>query len=116
MLLNGMYENFPSVSSKLAYVNISNYMLICSTLPAEPTVHKARLKDFDLNSTYGDTQECGEAYEQSVNPAYIVNGSPTGPSWLLQDSRQLSPPQTSGTSYSTSEKSQSSSNGDGQVC
>nr|CAD1829703.1 unnamed protein product [Ananas comosus var. bracteatus] len=84
------------------------------TIRTEPTVHKARLKDFDLNSTYGDTQECGEAYEQSVNPAYIVNGSPTGPSWLLQDSRQLSPPQTSGTSYSTSEKSQSSSNGDGQ--
>ncbi|XP_072997087.1 squamosa promoter-binding-like protein 6 [Typha latifolia] len=82
------------------------------TATPEPTAYRARLKDFDLNNTYSDTEDCGEGCEESATLAYTGTDSRNCPSWMLQDTRQSSPPQTSGNSDSASGQSLSSSNGD----
>ncbi|XP_038988522.1 squamosa promoter-binding-like protein 6 [Phoenix dactylifera] len=78
----------------------------------ESAIKRVRLKDFDLNSTY--SEECGDGSDKPIIPVHLGTGSPNCQSWLQLDSRQLSPPQTSGNSDSTSAQSLSSSNGDAQ--
>ena len=74
------------------------------------------MKEFDLNNAYSDTENCMEVNGNSASPAYLGNGSPICPSYLLQESHRSSPPQMSINSDSTSARSQSSSNGDAGVC
>ncbi|ONK78764.1 uncharacterized protein A4U43_C02F22170 [Asparagus officinalis] len=74
---------------------------------------RARLKEFDLNNAYSDTENCMEANENSASPPSLGTGSPISP-YLLQDSHQSSPPQMSVNSDSISAPSRSSSNGDAQ--
>ncbi|WOL15767.1 squamosa promoter-binding-like protein 6 [Canna indica] len=80
---------------------------VALTAVASPEYTMDRVvKDFDLNNTYSDSQDCEEGREKPAMPIGI--DSPNFPSWLLQDSLQSSPPQTSGNSDSTSNQSQSS--------
>ncbi|XP_058083204.1 squamosa promoter-binding-like protein 1 [Magnolia sinica] len=83
-------------------------------LPPEYTFERAKSTNIDLNSIYIDSQECPEGLERTQAPANLGTGSLDYPSWLLQDSHQSSPPQTSGNSDSTSAQSPTSSNGDAQ--
>lgn len=69
------------------------------------------MKDFDLNS---DPRDCKQG-EMPATSLCTGIGSPNIPSWLLQNTCQSSPPQTSGNSDSTSNHTQSRSHGDAQV-
>ena len=83
-------------------------------LPVESAEERFRVNYFDLNCTYNETQDCGGGCEEPVHSnrgAASINC----PSWLLKDSHQSSPPQTSDNSDSSSVQSLSSSNGDAQV-
>ena len=84
-------------------------------VPAGSVSKRLQLKDFDLNDTYDDTEECIRRCEQLAIPATLETGSPTCMSWMLPDSHHSSPPQASGNSEPTSTQSLSSSNGDAQV-
>ncbi|KAJ0978668.1 hypothetical protein J5N97_014142 [Dioscorea zingiberensis] len=83
-------------------------------VPAGPISERVQLKDFDLNNTYDDAEECIKRCEQLVIPATMETGSPNCISWMVPDSLHSSPPQTSGNSEPISTQSLSSSNGDAQ--
>ncbi|CAL9179596.1 unnamed protein product [Musa hybrid cultivar] len=76
----------------------------------ELVIDRVRMKDFDLNS---DPRDCKKG-EMPATSLCTGIGSPNVPSWLLQNTCQLSPPQTSGNSDSTSNHTQSRSHGDAQ--
>lgn len=93
-------------------------LTLCSLQHLQPTactIASVRKNVFDLNTVY-DEEEDGElGCRKLANQATLDNGSSNCPSWMLQDSHQSSPPQTSGNTDSTSNRSPSSSNGDAQV-
>lgn len=92
-------------------------LALCSmqhTLPTACTVANVRKKRFDLNTVYFEEEDGALGCGQPANQATLDIGSSNCPSWMLQDSHQSSPPQTSGNTDSTSNRSPSSSNGDGQ--
>ncbi|KAJ6819290.1 squamosa promoter-binding-like protein 12 [Iris pallida] len=65
---------------------------VCSLqcmLPSDSMVDRVRLKDFDLNCTYTDTQDCGRVSEQPSTGAILGNGSPNFPLWMLQGSHHV---------------------------
>ncbi|GAA0138298.1 hypothetical protein LIER_00070 [Lithospermum erythrorhizon] len=93
----------PSTVSSLDYVESGN-----------GSVGRTKLNDFDLNDVYIDSDDGVEDAEQSPLTTELGTGSPGYPSWMQQDSLQLSPPQTSRTSGSASAQSPSSSNGEAQ--
>ncbi|KAG9156941.1 hypothetical protein Leryth_008996 [Lithospermum erythrorhizon] len=93
----------PSTVSSLDYVESAN-----------GSVGRTKLNDFDLNDVYIDSDDGVEDAEQSPLTTELGTGSPGYPSWMQQDSLQLSPPQTSRTSGSASAQSPSSSNGEAQ--
>ncbi|KAH7666562.1 Ankyrin repeat-containing domain-containing protein [Dioscorea alata] len=121
-------EARPPVSSKTSTVLVSGKDAVSAKpaaattmlsslpemVPAGSVSKKMQLKDFDLNDTYDDTEECIRRCEQLAMPATMEAGSPTCMSWMLPDSHHSSPPQTSGNSEPTSTQSLSSSNGDAQ--
>ncbi|KAJ8503916.1 hypothetical protein OPV22_004802 [Ensete ventricosum] len=76
----------------------------------ELVIDRVGMKDFDLNS---DPRDCKKG-EMPATSLCTGIGSPCIPSWLLQNTRQSSPPQTSGNSDSTSNYTQSRSHGDAQ--
>ncbi|WOL16413.1 hypothetical protein Cni_G25200 [Canna indica] len=80
---------------------------------AELTVNEVRMMDFDLNSTYNDTQDF-DGEKKPATPLGSGMGYPNCPSWAMQDPHQASSPQTSGNSDSTSNPTQSSSHGNAQ--
>ncbi|CAL9048916.1 unnamed protein product [Musa banksii] len=86
----------------------SNGMIVS----AEPVIDGVRIKDFDLNNTYSETQDCEEGREKPATPLCTEMSSPNCPSCLLQNSHHSSPPQSIGNSDSTSNQSQSSSHED----
>ncbi|WOL03234.1 squamosa promoter-binding-like protein 6 [Canna indica] len=112
-------EAVPAVSSaSLKFIGTLSFqkrsmMLIKFQTITEPITDRVRKMDFDLNNTYIDPQDCEER-DKSTAPLCTGMGSPNCPSWLLQGSHHSSPPQTSGNSDSTSNRSQSSSHGDVQ--
>ncbi|XP_031498780.1 squamosa promoter-binding-like protein 1 [Nymphaea colorata] len=77
---------------------------------------KVKLNDFDLNSVYHESEEYMVSPVCHISPPFpkFGAGSPDYPSWMVQESNQTSPPQTSIHSDSTSTLSPSSSNGEGQ--
>lgn len=83
--------------------------------PAACTVASVRKNGFDLNTVYYEEENGALGCGKPANQATLDNGSSNCPSWMLQDSHQSSPPQTSGNTDSTSNRSPSSSNGDAQV-
>lgn len=93
---------------------MSGFIFLNCMLHADSTTERVRLKEFDLNSTYSDTEKFMEVNENSPSPANLGTGSP--PSCLLPVSLQSSPPQMSANSDSPSAQSRSSSDGDAQVC
>lgn len=91
---------------------------LCSLQHMQPTactVSSVRKNVFDLNTVYYEEENGALGCGKSANQATLDNGSSNCPSWMLQDSHQSSPPQTSGNTDSTSNRSPSSSNGDAQV-
>ncbi|KAK6937210.1 SBP domain [Dillenia turbinata] len=97
----------------------------CILLPIEEThpassevrgsnTGRAKLSDFDLNDVYIDSDYGVDESDQSLIPTNLGTGLVECPSWVRQDSRQSSPPQTSGNSDSASALSPSSSSGDNQ--
>ncbi|KAI0493370.1 hypothetical protein KFK09_023486 [Dendrobium nobile] len=92
-------------------------LTLCSSqhmLPTPCTVAGVRKKEFDLNTVYYEGEDGPLGCGQPANQATLDIGSNNCPSWILQDSHQSSPPQTSGNTESTSNRSPSSSNGDAQ--
>ncbi|CAN6466999.1 unnamed protein product [Victoria cruziana] len=77
---------------------------------------KVKLNDFDLNSAYHESEDYGVSPVCHISPSFpkFGAGSPEYPSWMVQETNQTSPPQTSMHSDSTSTLSPSSSNGEGQ--
>lgn len=91
---------------------------LCSLQHMQPTactVESVRKNRFDLNTVYYEEENGALGCGKPANQATLDNGSSNCPSWMLQDSHQSSPPQTSGNTDSTSNRSPSSSNGDAQV-
>ncbi|XP_050117882.1 squamosa promoter-binding-like protein 1 isoform X1 [Malus sylvestris] len=81
-----------------------------TSVAPEPTMGRMQLNGIDLNNTYDDSQDYLDNLGNShapVNSGTVAHGFPL---WMRQDSQKSSPPQTSGTSCSTS----SSSSGDAQ--
>uniref|UniRef100_A0A1D1XPS6 Squamosa promoter-binding-like protein 12 n=1 Tax=Anthurium amnicola TaxID=1678845 RepID=A0A1D1XPS6_9ARAE len=83
-------------------------------LPRCSTVERVRYRSFDLNDVCSDGHDVTEEPEDLVTSARLQTGPIHCPPWVLQDSNQASPPQTSGNSDSASAQSLSSSNGDAQ--
>ncbi|KAJ8748656.1 hypothetical protein K2173_008101 [Erythroxylum novogranatense] len=79
----------------------------------ETDARQAKMNNFDLNDVYIDSDDGTEDVERSPVPPLGINTLEC-PSWMQQDSRQSSPPQTSGNSDSASAQSPSSSSGDTQ--
>ena len=82
-----------------------------TSVAPETTTGRMQLTGIDLNNTYDDSQDHLDNLGNShapVNSGTVAHGFPL---WMRQDSQKSSPPQTSGTSCSTS----SSSSGDAQV-
>ncbi|XP_008223488.1 PREDICTED: squamosa promoter-binding-like protein 12 [Prunus mume] len=80
----------------------------------DATMGRMQLNGIDLNNTYDDSQDYLENLGSShspVNPGTVSLGFPL---WMQQESQKSSPPQTSGTSDSTSTQSPSTSSGEGQ--
>ncbi|KAI4325052.1 hypothetical protein MLD38_030480 [Melastoma candidum] len=75
---------------------------------------QSKLNNFDLNDVYIDSDDGTDELDRSLVPGAMVDGSLVCPQWMLQDSHQSSPPQTSGTSDSVSAQSPSSSSGETQ--
>lgn len=93
-------------------------MTLCSLQHMQPTactVSSVRKNVFDLNTVYYEEENGALGCGKPANQATLDNGSSNCPLWMLQDSHQSSPPQTSGNTDSTSNRSPSSSNGDAQV-
>lgn len=93
-------------------------LTLCSLQHRQPTactVSSVRKNVFDLNTVYYEEENGALGCVKPANQVTLDNGSFNCPSWMLQDSHQLSPPQTSGNTDSTSNRSPSSSNGDAQV-
>ncbi|KAF8392681.1 hypothetical protein HHK36_023030 [Tetracentron sinense] len=89
---------------------------IKDSLPAQAEAPGAatgriKLNNFDLNNIYDESEDL----EGSRSTAHLGIGSLDCPSWVLHDSHQSSPPQTSRNSDSASAQSPSSSNGDAQI-
>ncbi|XP_068332668.1 squamosa promoter-binding-like protein 1 isoform X1 [Pyrus communis] len=81
-----------------------------TSVAPETTTGRMQLTGIDLNNTYDDSQDHLDNLGNShapVNSGTVAHGFPL---WMRQDSQKSSPPQTSGTSCSTS----SSSSGDAQ--
>ncbi|MQM20645.1 hypothetical protein Taro_053669 [Colocasia esculenta] len=83
-------------------------------LPLVSPVERVRIRSFDLNDVCTDGHDSTEEPKDLATPARLQTGSLHCPPWLLQDSRQASPPQTSGNSNSASAQSLTSSDGDVQ--
>ena len=81
----------------------------------ESTAGQVKMNNFDLNDIYIDSDDGTEDIERSPAPVNARTSSLDCPSWIQQDSRQSSPPQTSGNSDSASAQSPSSSSGEAQV-
>nr|AGI62059.1 SQUAMOSA promoter-binding-like 11 [Erycina pusilla] len=93
-------------------------LTLCSLehmVPAACTIATVKEKGFDLNTVCYEGEHGALGSGRPVNQATLDNGSSNCPSWMLQDSHQSSPPQTSGNTDSTSNRSPSSSNGDAQI-
>ncbi|KAF8387706.1 hypothetical protein HHK36_026360 [Tetracentron sinense] len=80
----------------------------------EATMGRIKLNNIDLNNIYDESEDCIEDLERSHAPAHLGISSLNCSSWVLHNSHQSSPPQTSRNSDSASAQSPSSSNGDGQ--
>ncbi|KAL9385151.1 hypothetical protein Peur_022161 [Populus x canadensis] len=80
----------------------------------ESTAGQVKMNNFDLNDIYIDSDDGTEDIERSPAPVNARTSSLDCPSWVQQDSRQSSPPQTSGNSDSASAQSPSSSSGEAQ--
>ncbi|KAB5527320.1 hypothetical protein DKX38_021167 [Salix brachista] len=80
----------------------------------ESTAGQVKMNNFDLNDIYIDSDEGTEDVERSPAPVNARTSSLDCPSWIQQDSRQSSPPQTSRNSDSASAQSPSSSSGEAQ--
>ncbi|KAF9669209.1 hypothetical protein SADUNF_Sadunf14G0084000 [Salix dunnii] len=80
----------------------------------ESTAGQVKMNNFDLNDIYIDSDDGTEDIERSPAPVNARTSSLDCPSWIQQDSRQSSPPQTSGNSDSASAQSPSSSSGEAQ--
>uniref|UniRef100_J3LUH9 SBP-type domain-containing protein n=2 Tax=Oryza brachyantha TaxID=4533 RepID=J3LUH9_ORYBR len=108
-------SKMPFVNSDQCGLASSSAVQVQSKSPtvATPDPPACKFKDFDLNDTCGDMESFEGGYEGSPTPAFKTADSPNCPLWIHQDTTQ-SPPQTSGTSDSTSIQSLSSSNGDAQ--
>ncbi|KAK8570311.1 hypothetical protein V6N13_003000 [Hibiscus sabdariffa] len=73
-----------------------------------------KINNFDLNDIYIDSDDGADCIERSLAPVNAGTSFLDCPSWVQQDSRQSSPPQTSRNSDSASAQSPSSSSGDAQ--
>ncbi|KAL2556464.1 Squamosa promoter-binding-like protein 1 [Forsythia ovata] len=89
---------FPVLSSSPAYAEAR-----------DNSAGRSKLKNFDLNDVYVDSDDGMEDVERLPAPLDLGAGSLEYPSWAQQESHQSSPPQTSGNSDSASQSPSSSS-------